>query len=114
MNIFLFILAMPIYFYMCYLGMRTYFFVAIYTHQNFPKVVVHLALFVWLIIFALFLLPVLFFPAWLSEKLVIFERSSTITSILILLGGVVLVMTLWRGWLSKDGIQFREILGKGK
>ncbi len=108
MNILLFILGISIYSYACYLWMRVYFFTAVYIHRNLPKLVSPVALLVWLAFFAAVLIIVFYFPVWLSEKLAIFENSATVTGILILFGGVVLVATLWRGWLSKEGRQFKE------
>jgi len=107
MNIFLFICGILIYVCACELGIRAYFSIAVYMHQHLPKVIAPVLLLIWLAFFAVMLILAFLFPAWLSEKLVVFERSEISTGILILFGGVVLVTTLWRGWLSKQGRQFK-------
>lgn len=43
----------------------------------------------------------IFFPAWLSEKLEVVERTSDNTMYFLLFGCVVLAISMWIGWKSR-------------
>ena len=108
MNIYLFILGILIYCFVCYSFVRIYFLGAVYMHQHFHKAFVHFLLFIWLGIFATTIIAIFLFPAWLSEKLVIFDRSPNTTGALILFGGIVFFISLSCGWFGQEGRKFKD------
>ncbi len=110
MNNLYFVIGLLVYCYMYYLWVRMYFWVANFVRLHFYKIISFVLLMVWLCLFGVIQVVMLFFPAWLSEKLDFMERTPTTTGTLILLGCVVAGVAVWRAWLSKEGREFRNII----
>ncbi len=99
MNIFGFILVLFVYAYLCYLVVFAYFNLMARIKMSITNKIIRTfyqyALF---LVFLVVDIPFsIFFPAWVSEKFLVIEHSSTSTLNLILLGCCVLVLTLWIG-----------------
>lgn len=112
MNIIAFIVAVSIYFFFCFGVVRLYFFLAgnIYLRSN-NAIIKNGLIYALFAIFVLTVIPIgIFFPAWISEKLDVIDRSPSVTIMLILFGCAVLVTSLWMGWRSKEGRRFASTM----
>lgn len=114
MNVVIFGLAIVVYILICYWGVRIYFSSVAKAHKGIDSPITRN-----LVIYALFFafiaieLPVaIFFPAWLSEKLMVFKRTSEITAILLAFGSCVLIGAVWKGWRSDDGRMFAKAMSQ--
>jgi len=94
-----FIVAILVYVIACIIGVRAYFSLMskskIKLKNSLTQIISSYILFG---VFVITVIPfAIFFPAWLSEKLMIIERTSTSTIILILFGCFVLALSIWKG-----------------
>ena len=97
MTIFLFLIL--IYIILCVSGVKVYFHL-----QNRNKTKVqstfkeHSFSYLLFVLFIFLEIPfAIFFPAWLSEKLAVVERTSESTMYFLLLGCLVLAFSIWKG-----------------
>jgi len=100
MNILAFVVVILIYIYICYLGVRFYFFTIFSVNQFFQNVVArNLVAYVLFVIFISIEIPLaVFFPLWSGEKIVAINHNSTAAGILVVFGCCVLVFSCWLGW----------------
>ena len=94
----LFVSLILIYTIVCIFGVRLYF----YCHSTIKEVRkgVSSILLSYLLFFIFVLIEIpfaIFFPAWLSAKLTIFEHSPNSTMFLLLFGVTVLALSIWKG-----------------
>src|SRR4029453_13903525 len=106
-----FAVSMLAFFYVCYIGVRAYFFVAIRVRRRIPHEATRTGLlYAWFLIFALVEVPIaIFFPLWLSHAWNLFEAGPAWRSVLILLGCAMLAAAAWLGWKSKEARQLAEM-----
>lgn len=98
----IFITLIIIYMLVSYFGVRIYF--CFQNGLKDKKNSLSKLVFTYLIFFLFILVEipfVIFFPAWISEKLDVFERTSETTMFLILFGVVVLIGAIWKGRASR-------------
>jgi len=94
-----FVLLNLMYIFGCYLCARTYFYFMDFLRQSPKNVFIrNLMIYGLFIVFVIIEIPfAIFFPAWISEKMAIFERTSFTTGGLILFGFFVLVISALLG-----------------
>lgn len=94
-----FIIAILVYVILCLIGVRVYFFLMSKNKIKLKNSVTQIICSY--ILFGTFVITVIpfavFFPAWISEKLMVIERTSASTITLILFGCFVLALSLWKG-----------------
>jgi hypothetical protein len=82
---------------LCILGFKLYFFLQqknLHTRDKLKKGIVSYALF---ILFICIEIPfAIFFPAWLSTRLNVLDKSSESTLYLLILGVIVLSLSIWK------------------
>jgi hypothetical protein len=97
-----------------YMLARAYFaaVVALYVHISVSWL--RLTMFYILFLaFAFVAIVIIFLPGWLSEKLALFPRSPNGTAILILVGALTLVLSLWFASRTKVGRRASQlVIGK--
>ena len=98
-----FIIIILTYVFLCVKGVDSYFYLQSknmsQTHNKLKKNIVTYLLFV---LFVLLEIPfAIFFPVWLSEKLMVVEGNSEMRIIFLLFGCLVLGFSIWKGRNSK-------------
>ena len=98
----IFTVLIIIYIFVSYLAIHFYFHLQsrLISIKNVP--IKTLYIYVLFFLFILVEIPfVFFFPAWLSEKLEVFERTPETTMFLVLFGAIVLAGSIWKGRSSR-------------
>ncbi|MDY6948609.1 MAG: hypothetical protein SXG53_23140, partial [Pseudomonadota bacterium] len=98
-----FVMVMLVFAYVCYLGFRGYFFVAVTVRRHVSHDAVRTGLlFVWFLAFVAIEMPVaVFFPLWLGERWNVFDDGQMSRAALILFGCASLAIAVWFGMKSK-------------
>lgn len=106
-----FVVVMFVFAYVCYLGFRGYFFVAVKMRQHVSQQAMRTVLLsVWFLAFVVVEMPfAVFFPWWLGERWNVFEAGQTPRAILILFGCATLATAIWFGMKSTEARQLAEM-----